>query len=499
MVASFRTLCLASLGASAALVRPLPAQTSHPLDPEHAALGISADDLRTRIGIIADDSMGGRDTPSPGLEKTARYIADQFRSFGLAPGVGDSYLQHYPLTVVRPGPAEAQEAVLHGPEGDIQLAGELVHTRPEAGRNHGSGPIVRLASAAEMASARGRVALLRLNRSELRHLFRGLPRSAATERPAAVIVALDVDDQNDGLFERLVGFLARRRMTLGEPGEPLPPILYVRAADLPASLGEATAAEDGTLAGWTAEVQTEGSLERLEAMNTIGILEGSDPELRDEYVFFTAHMDHIGISHGASGDSINNGADDDGSGTATVVELAQAFASLETRPRRSLVFMTVSGEEKGLFGSRWYSENPVLPLERTVADLNIDMIGRNWPDSVVVIGKNESSMGALVERIASEHPELDMVPIDDRWPEENFYSRSDHFNFARKGVPILFFFSGVHEDYHRPGDEPSKILYDKTARIGRLVFLLGLEVANADERPSWDPEAYKRVVESSSR
>ena len=147
-----------------------------------------------------------------------------------------------------------------------------------------------------------------------------------------------------------------------------------------------------------------------------------------------------------------------------------------------------------MFGSQWYSEHPTLPIEQTVANINIDMIGRNWQDTIVAIGKAESSLGPLVEQVAAAHPDLNMSVIDDRWPEENFYFRSDHYNFARKGVPILFFFNGVHEDYHRPSDEPEKIGYDKISRITRLIFFLGLEIANADERPVWDPDAYERVV-----
>jgi Zn-dependent M28 family amino/carboxypeptidase len=124
------------------------------------------------------------------------------------------------------------------------------------------------------------------------------------------------------------------------------------------------------------------------------------------------------------------------------------------------------------------------------------MVGRNWPDTIVAIGKDESSLGPLVERVSAEHPELNMAVIDDLWPEESFYTRSDHYNFARKGVPVLFFFNGTHEDYHRASDEADKIDYEKMSRIGRLVFYLGLEVANGDEPPSWDPKAYERVVET---
>jgi Zn-dependent M28 family amino/carboxypeptidase len=233
---------------------------------------------------------------------------------------------------------------------------------------------------------------------------------------------------------------------------------------------------------------------RQTAPNTIGILPGTDPKLRNEYVLFSAHMDHIGITPGQP-DSINNGADDDASGTTAVMELAEAFSRADARPRRSLIFLTVSGEEKGLWGSRYFSEHPVVPLKDVVADINIDMIGRNWPDTIVAIGKEHSDLGATLNRVNAAHPELGMTAIDDRWPEERFYFRSDHYNFARKGVPILFFFNGVHEDYHRPSDSPDKIEPEKEARIIRLIFYLGEEVASAAERPKWKPESYKEIVE----
>jgi Zn-dependent M28 family amino/carboxypeptidase len=147
--------------------------------------------------------------------------------------------------------------------------------------------------------------------------------------------------------------------------------------------------------------------------------------------------------------------------------------------------VTVSGEEKGLWGSGYFAAHPPVPVEQMVANFNADMVGRNWSDTIVVIGKEHSDLGETMNRVNAQHPELNMTAIDDLWPEENFYSRSDHINFARRGVPILFFFNGTHEDYHQPGDEVEKIDGDKTARIVRLMFYLGLEVANAPDRPKW--------------
>jgi Zn-dependent M28 family amino/carboxypeptidase len=231
------------------------------------------------------------------------------------------------------------------------------------------------------------------------------------------------------------------------------------------------------------------------APNVVGIVEGSDPTLKDEFVVFSAHMDHVGVGEpNVWGDSIYNGADDDASGTSTIVELAEAFASLEPRPRRSIMFVGVSGEEHGLWGSDHFVEHPPVPIERLVADLNVDMVGRNWADTIVAIGKEHSDLGTTLAQVNGAHPELGMTVIDDPWPQESFYTRSDHYNFARKGVPILFFFSGTHEDYHEPSDEVAKIDTEKTARIGRLLFHLGLELADRTERPKWYPQSYRAIV-----
>jgi Zn-dependent M28 family amino/carboxypeptidase len=258
------------------------------------------------------------------------------------------------------------------------------------------------------------------------------------------------------------------------------------------------------LPGFTASLNLRRAvLSEDRAPNVIGVIEGSDPVLRNEYVFFTAHMDHVGTTgvgpcRPVGADSLCNGADDDASGTAGVVELAEAFAMLNPRPRRSLVFMTVSGEERGLWGSEYYSEYPTLSLANTVAAFNIDMVGRNWRDTIVAIGQGHSSLGELANRVARAHPELNLRLIDDPWPQERFYERSDHYNFARKGVPILFFFSGVHPDYHRPTDTVDKIDAEKEARILRLIFYIGLETANGDARPEWNPESRRRIVETGS-
>jgi Zn-dependent M28 family amino/carboxypeptidase len=214
-------------------------------------------------------------------------------------------------------------------------------------------------------------------------------------------------------------------------------------------------------------------------------------------------MDHIGTSSGGQGcsasgaDTICNGADDDGSGTVAVLELARAFATADVRPKRSIAFILVSGEERGLWGSAYFADQPTIPLPSVVANLNSDMVGRSdsLKDSIAVIGRQHSDLGATLDRVAAAHPELRMTPLDDPWPQEGLYGRSDHFSFARKGVPVLFFTSGLHPDYHGAADTPDKIDWDKVARYARLAYFLGMEVADAPARPRWDPASYQEYVE----
>jgi Zn-dependent M28 family amino/carboxypeptidase len=223
----------------------------------------------------------------------------------------------------------------------------------------------------------------------------------------------------------------------------------------------------------------------------LGVLEGTDK--KDEYVMITSHYDHVGKR--ADG-TIYYGADDDGSGTTTILELAEAFAEAKKAgkgPRRSIIFMTVSGEEKGLWGSAYYADNPLFPLEKTTVDLNIDMVGRvgeeyqKDKDSlnyVYIIGddKLSSDLAVITDQVNSKYTKM---KLDRKYNDPNdknrFYYRSDHYNFAEKGVPVIFYFNGVHADYHRPTDTPDKINYPLMAKRGQLIYQTALEMANREE------------------
>lgn len=485
--------------------------------PAHAQNGgvrsglesITSNDVRRRVNIIADDSMGGRDTPSRGLEATASYIAGEFRQFGLKPGGDDgSFLQRY--TVGRRRFDGAGSSI------DLRSGSVTAHMTFEDDayvmrRAHvGStvtGPVVVVGGAAGAAiggtELQDRIVILV-------HDFRKAPAPPALaaivrKRPAAILIA---SNRDSATFSALVAqqFQEQSGPDLQSTGGTVIIEVRDRAIDAiartvgvePGRVRESTAPVVRELPGLAARVMLrDRALDQRSAPNVVGILEGSDPVLRNQYIVLSAHMDHVGTRRDMPSDSIWNGADDDASGTAGVVELAEAFSRPGARPRRSLIFLTVSGEEHGLWGSSWFTEHPPVPLADVVADLNMDMIGRNWTDRIVVIGREHSDLGTSLFRVSSAHRELHMQPIDDLWPEENFYYRSDHFNFARRGVPILFFFNGVHADYHEASDSPDKIDAEKESRILRLVYYLAQDVGNAAERPKWRPASYRKIVQPS--
>lgn len=228
--------------------------------------------------------------------------------------------------------------------------------------------------------------------------------------------------------------------------------------------------------------------------NVWAYIEGT--EKPEEVLVISAHYDHVGMKNG----EIYNGADDDGSGTVALLEIAQAFMQAKKDgygPKRSILFLHVTGEEYGLHGSRYYSENPLFPLANTIADLNIDMIGRRDADHkddgnyVYVIGSDRlsSELHTINEEANAKYTKLDLdYKFNDRNDPNRFYFRSDHYNFAKKGIPIIFYFNGVHDDYHQPGDTPDKIEYDLLEKRTQLAFVTAWELANRENRPVVDKD-----------
>ncbi len=471
-----------------------------------AANTITAADMKKHLYIIAGKEMEGRDTPSPGLEKAANYIEDHFKSVGLLPGNKDSYRQYYPLykdsmassSLVVNGQrfelnrdfqpqvsnymAEMRfsEAVFAGygiSDGDkrddykeLKVEGRLViildgvpadyKSAQQGFRSPGSsyGKIMA-------ASAKGAAAVLIVTDNYPRKTFNGVSNWSlsgykASQMPFTFSIS-------PAIAESILGEAGKNIFDKGKNGS-------LQAGTYKANIE----------LGYTKESKT------AQVSNVIGLLEGTD--LKDEYVIITAHYDHVGKRNDTT---IYYGADDDGSGTTAILEMAEAFAAAKKEgkgPRRSIVFMTVSGEEKGLWGSRYYSENPVFPLEKTTVDLNIDMIGRIGEEYL----KDKDSLN-YVYIIGDDKLSTDLAPITD-WVNktytkikldrkyngddpQRFYYRSDHYNFAEKGVPVIFYFNGVHADYHKPTDTPDKINYPLMAKRTQLVFYTAWEMANRND------------------
>jgi hypothetical protein len=477
-----------------------------------AAASISEADVARRIRIIADDSMMGRDTPSRGLDLTAQYVADEFKRFGLKPGgENGTWFQRYNVMRSRLDAASSHVGfMIQNSHVHAELARDARYLYGGIPAGEVGGPAVLFAGPWDTTFVIGdrvkdKVALVVTDRSTgpiSQNLTRML-RALSQGRPKGIII---LSNRDSVTFANEIGRTANPRLSIEGMQTQSTPVVEVHQRALGTVLSQAGidlgALRSGTtwvsrdVPGLTVMIElNQQVIERVSAPNTIGIVEGTDPALKNEFLVFSAHMDHIGISSGRP-DSINNGADDDGSGTVGVIELAEAFS--RAHPKRSVLFITVSGEEKGLWGSQYFSEHPTVPLTSIVADLNIDMIGRNWKDTIVAIGKEHSNLGATLHRVNQAHPELHMTAIDDRWPQENFYFRSDHYNFARKGVPILFFFNGTHPDYHQPSDSPDKIDAEKESRILKLLFFLGQDIANTAARPVWNPDSYKQIVENAS-
>jgi hypothetical protein len=482
-----------------------------------AAVSITEADVRKRVSILADDSMGGRNTPSPGLTKAANYIAREFRRFGLKAG-GDTggFMMYYPIQQRRLL-ASASTVALSDRDGrtvKVSFGNDLALAR---GLPTGTfqGGVVLVGGAGRFDSLprqelRDKLVLFTTDwtRSDATGRFVALARLASQAGARGVIALVNSDSvipvrygaNNARSYQVAAGeqstfyqFAMSERVIAAQIPEAPEQLAALRAS--------ATVVMQSPPGAQAVITMRDTLVSEVMAPNVVGILEGSDPVLKHEYLVYSAHMDHVGTTgqpgaacRAMGADSICNGADDDASGTAAVLELAEAYTHRGARPKRSVIFLTVSGEEHGLWGSEWFVNHPPVPIGNIVANLNADMIGRNWADTIVAIGKEHSDLGATLKRVNLAHPELRMNAIDDRWPEENFYGRSDHYNFARKGVPILFFFNGVHADYHRPSDSPDKIDAEKEARIVKLLFYVGQDIANAARRPEWAPASYRTIV-----
>jgi hypothetical protein len=486
---------------------PAAAPVPSPEAVRQAAAAIAADDVLRHVEYLASDELRGRDTPSPGLERAAAYLAARLGEFGLDPAGDDgTFIGRYPVLEERVDEQALRiEARVAGRTLRPAFGADLF-VLPARGDSVVGIPLYigRAAQGVHVPhAAAGRIAVFFVP-DTLGAAWQAAVSSALQgafmARVSAAVLLLD------SVFSP--ASLAMLADQLGAEVAPLPVLgvswafgstLFEQAGlDLRAAREHAAGAPV-PLDAVTMAVSTPVRDVSERVPNVAAVLRGSDPAMRDEYVVYTAHFDHVGVGRpDAAGDSIYNGADDNASGTAALLKVARAFASLEAAPLRSVMFVFVSGEEKGLLGSRHFVANPPVPVEAMVANINMDMVGRNAPDTIVAIGQEYSSLGATLQAVAGRNAALGLVVASDPWPEEQLFYRSDHFSFAAREVPSIFLTAGLHEHYHQPGDEAHLIDTDKVARVARLVFLLGHELASVRARPAWTPAGLDEVRRATS-
>lgn len=501
-------------------------------DPMPFASTITAGDLKPLVETLAGPAMQGRETGEEGQRKAADYIAAQFKSLGL-PAVGDrnSYFQQISLQnetwtdiglkvgeqefknktdfYVFPSfnpdnpKLELKEVVFVGygiedPKyndyGDADVKGKaVIFYDGEPMGDNGKSLITGTDSRSSWSLDWKRKVQL------------------AKKKGAVMVFIVDTQfGENQKSNRKLTstwGWKPVSSMSDKQTNE-FVNNLFISPAVAAAILGKKAEKADDAIAALKSgkefkpvkvkskvEVRLDKEVKKLQGSNVIGLIEGTDPYLKDEYVFVTAHYDHLGMPDSAV---IYHGADDNASGTSGVIEIARAFADAKKKgigPKRSVVCMLVSGEEKGLLGSRYYVEYPVFPLAFTIVDINIDMIGRiddahkGNPDYIYVIGSDRLStdLHKINENMNTRFTKLELdykynAPDD----PNRFYERSDHYNFAERGIPAIFYFNGTHADYHKPTDTADKIDFDALAKRAQLAFCTAWEIANRNDRLSAD-------------
>ena len=478
---------------------------------------INASDMKAHLTVIASDSLEGRETSYPGQKKAAKYIADIFKNLNLK-AIGDSgtYFQHFDVEVSRVSP---KTKIITNVDGVMKNFNWGTDFLSEAAKDTVvSGPAVFVGftdtelDSTAAAKLAGRVVFVFIGKKSFASdttKAATLRRLVAIRRDAGAAAALMIPDiEGPATFRKAQEMMSsfgtdKGTMRMKDTSSQLRQqfIRFLVSPEVAETVLKPTGKSlkqlrDEAIHGEhfnpmfidhaAITIVSKVIHETKQTENVLGFLQGSDPVLKSQVVVFSAHYDHLGISW--TGD-LYPGADDDGSGTVTILEIAKAFAINPIKPKRSLLFLTVTGEEKGLFGSKYYTNNPIIPLDKTTADLNMDMVGRidttheamNDTNYIYVIGSDKISLELdSLLRIAdneTEHLSLDYTFNDDHDPER-FYYRSDHYNFAKNGVPIVFFFDGVHRDYHKPTDTVDKILFERMVKIGRMVYDLGWRLAN---------------------
>jgi hypothetical protein len=568
------SLLRAALAATLPLVatsQPLSAQQTCPATTPGATMpltyqggptvtAITACDLMTRLYIYSADSMRGREAGTPDAMRATVWIEREVRRLGLRPaGDNGTYFQNMPVsartvssasTIVSGGKTFRTDVDFYpgGATADRKITADVVY----------GGMLGDTVNALSAEDARGKIVVMTgpANGRGVRNLGAALAGAEAIalvsptiSRPRLRYILNDTV-QNEGRAAYAAAASGTGTGGRGGPGAGGPLTLAVSSATAATMLGKPVEnARLGDKGGSTTiDVKVEFTPEPTR--NVVAILDGTDPNLKKEYIVIGAHSDHIGISNtvaehdsikaynevarveGADSrsatpptpeqwtrinaikdslrrvyparlDSISNGADDDGSGTVSIMEIAEAFAKGSAKPKRSLIFIWQMGEEKGLWGSEWFTNHPTVPRDSIIADLNLDMVGRGAATDVTGMNKEgqelfgaenyvqlvgsrrlSTELGDIVEQVntTEKMPFKFDYSMDANGHPQNIYCRSDHANYARFGIPVVFFTTGGHADYHQVTDEPQYIQYGHMARVNQLVHDIALKLGNLDHR-----------------
>jgi hypothetical protein len=501
---------------------------------------ITPGELKMHLKFLASDELEGRDTGEPGLQVAARYLAVQAENLGLTPMDADQdYLQpfyirekaydrensHTTITLDDSASMVNHQSfyIFPAPQGDrTVIEGEVVfagygirdedHQYNDFENIDIKDKVVLIMNRAPM-NEDGTEAQFDDGKWNSMQNFQYKMPYIFSQQPRAVLVVMDpksglqsIEDMNPAI----ANYLGRSRTLKADQGESLvqgnrPGMVLIHRSvadellqasgktleDLQIEIDTSLASRSFLLEDIHVKIELNMSIQDLEVYNVFGVIEGSDPELKNEMVIYTAHYDHVGTD-GQGG--VFNGADDNASGSVALIEIAEAFMKEKKRPRRSIGILWVSAEEIGLFGSQYFADHPLVPRENIAAVINLDMLGRTKTredelssrsgltiqggDSVKVIGGLQSKVLMDINQKTLDEMELvgNYTYNDTQHPERYFY-RSDHINFARKDIPVLFYSTGTHRDYHMLTDVEERIDYDKYLKMTRFCFKVGYEVA----------------------
>ncbi len=532
-----RKLLIGGLAAALSLTA-----SAHDHDAASTAFQPDTQRIKSHLFFLADDLLEGRDTGSRGHDIAALYIATEFAKYGLTPAGTDGFMQDVQFrksVLVQESPEftittddgttslDYPKQYLMGPsllsensavEAEMVFVGygivadELNHNDYD-GMDVDGKIVVRLAGKpASFPSEEGA------------HFASGYQKNKyAVERGAVGVITITTP-KNEKVrpYQSRLSYIHTPRMAwLQEDGTPANNFAQLKGGaylsegaakilfeNAPRALEDiyADLEEDKSPAGFalegTVSLSRKSKHEQISSPNVVGMLEGSDPELKNEYVVYSAHSDHIGFSKTVKKDNINNGAMDNASGTAVMLETARLFSEMETKPKRSILFVSVTGEEKGLLGADYFARNPTVPVENMVANVNLDMpiLTYEFAD-VIAFGANHSDLKASVEQAAAN---ADIKLSADPWPEQALFTRSDHYAFVKQGVPAVFMVPGLTSKdpevdgskvfgqflsthYHKPSDDINQPFnWDAAETFTQVNAQIGLTMANQQARPAWN-------------